>query len=170
MPLLVYNGQMDTAALLSFVQESIFVIATFGAFLAYALIRGRQSITNVILGLYFALLISLKFPYYDQILEHVFSTRSEAIVMIAMFAAFAVVATLLFSRLLPREYDESTFEGFGKKLMLAVAGTILVMAYSYHALPITELVDPGSPIQSLFAPEQWFFVWLIAPLVLLFLV
>ena len=86
-----------------------------------------------------------------------------------MFAAFAVLATVLFSRLMPREYDEKMFEGFGKKFMFAVAATALVMAYSYHVLPITELVDPGSPIQSLFSDERWFFGWLIVPLILLFL-
>lgn len=166
----VYNERMDTSVVVSLLQESLFVIVVFVALFGYALARGRQSITNLILGLYFALLISLEFPYYEQVLDRVYSARSEAIVMIAIFATFAFLATILFTRLLPREYDESTFEGFGKKLLLALAGTALVMAYSYHVLPITELVDPGSPIQSLFAPEQWFFAWLLVPLVLLFVI
>lgn len=160
---------MDTSALLSTLHESLFVIVVFVAFLFYGVIRGRQAITNVILGLYLALLISLEFPYFDAILRNVADARTQSMVMIGIFAAFTVFATLLFSRLLPREYDEGKFEAFGKKFVFAIAATILVMAYSYHALPVTEFIDPGSPIQSIFAPEQGFFLWLMVPLTLLFL-
>lgn len=159
---------MDTDAALSLLKESAFVLAVFGVLLAYAFIRGRQAITNLILGLYLALLITLEFPYFDAILGNVADARTQSMVMIGIFLIFTVLATLLFSRLLPREYDEGTFEGAGKKLIFALAATILVMAYSYHALPVTEFVDPGSPIQSLFAPEQGFFLWLLAPLAILF--
>lgn len=164
-----YNVVMDTAALISTLQESLFVIVVFFAFLAYAIIRGRQSIINLILGLYLALLIALTFPYFDAVLESVESARSQSMVMIAIFAIFTTLATILFTRLTGREYDEAAFDGFGKKFIYALAATVLVMAYSYHALPVTEFVDPGSPIQSLFAAEEWFFAWLIVPLIVLFI-
>ncbi|MEX0917545.1 MAG: hypothetical protein WDZ93_00125 [Candidatus Paceibacterota bacterium] len=160
---------MDTDAALSLLKESAFVLAVFGVLLVYAFARGRQAITNLILGLYLALLITLKFPYFDVILSNVADAHSQSMVMIAIFLIFATLATILFSRLLPREYDEGTFEAAGKKFVFALAATILVMAYSYHALPVTEFVDPGSPIQSIFAPEQGFFLWLLVPLVLLFI-
>ncbi len=159
---------MDAAAIISFLQESLFVIVVFVCFLFYALARGRQALINVIMSLYLALLISLKFPYYDFILGRGGSERNEAILMIAVFAVFAIFSVLLFGRLMPSEFDEGTFESFGKKIAFALAGTVLIMAYSYHALPITELIDPGSPIQQLFAPNDWFFWWLILPLVVLF--
>lgn len=160
---------MDTNALISVLQESLFAIAVFVTFLFIAFIRGRQTITNVILGLYLALLISLKFPYYDTLLSKVDTAKNEAIAMIAVFGAFTTFATLLFTRILPREYAEGKFEGAWKKLLFALAATALVMAYSYHVLPVTELVDPGSPIQTLFAAENRFFFWLLLPLILLFL-
>lgn len=161
---------MDTSALISIVHESIYAIAVFSAFLLYALIRGRQSITNVILGLYLALLISLEFPYFEALLANTHSARADSLMMIGLFGIFTVLATLLFSRILPREYDEGAFEGFGKKLLFAIAATVLVMAYSYHALPITEFIDPGSPMQAVFAPENRFFVWLLIPLAILFFI
>jgi len=158
---------MDAGAIISLLQESLFVIVVFVCFLLYSLIRGRQTLINVILGLYLALLISLKFPYYDLILKQATSAKSEAIIMISLFAVFTVASTLLFGRLMPREYDEKIFEGFGKKLIFALMGTAIVMAYSYHALPITDLIDPGSPMQHLFAAEEWFFWWLVTPLIIL---
>ena len=45
---------------------------------------------------------------------------------------------------------------------LAVSATALVMAFSYHALPVTELITPGSPIAYLFGSESSFFWWLLA--------
>lgn len=159
---------MDTSAIISLVQESLFVIVVFVGFLLYALARGRQALINVIMGLYLALLISLKFPYYDLVLGRVGGPKGESITMLAVFAAFALFSTLLFGRLMPSEFDEGTFESFGKKLLFALAGTVLIMAFSYHALPITDFIDPGSPIQHLFAPSEWFFWWLILPLVVLF--
>lgn len=159
---------MDTSAIISLLQESLFVIVVFVGFLLYALARGRQALINVIMGLYLALLISLKFPYYDLLLGRTGGAKSESILMLVVFGLFALFSTILFSRMMPSEFDEGTFESFGKKIVFALSGTILVMAFSYHALPITDFVDPGSPIQHLFSPSEWFFWWLMLPLVILF--
>ncbi len=160
---------MDTATIIAFLQESLFLIVVFSVFLAYTLKTGRQTITNLILGLYFALLISVEFPYYDKILGNTSSKQSEAILMIIVFATFTFLSTKLFSRILPREYDEKPLEAFRKKLLLASAATVLVMIYSYHVLPVTDLVTPGSPINYLFASDHSFFWWLMAPLAVLFI-
>ena len=161
---------MDTAIILSFLQESLFMIVVFGCFLFYTIAKGRQSITNLILGLYFGLLISIEFPYYNLLLGGTNNAQTEAGVMIVIFVVFAFISTLLFSGILPREYDEKKFEGFGSKLLLATAGTVLVMAFSFHALPVTDFITPGSPINFLFGSEQSFFWWMIAPIVILFVV
>ena len=159
---------MDTGALISTLQESLFAITVFGAFLLYAMAKGRQGLVNVIMGLYFALLISLNFPYYDLIIDQAASAKTEAILKIAVFVAFALFSTYLFSKLIENEYTERVFESFGNKIAFTIAATALVMAYSYQVLPITELIDPGSPMQQLFAKEEWFFWWLILPLFVMF--
>lgn len=161
---------METAQILGFLQESLFMIIVFAVFFLLSLSKGRQTITNIILGLYFALLISLEFPYYDAILGNTSSAKSESILMIIVFIAFATASTFLFARLMPREYDETAFEGFWRKLLLAIAATVLVMTFSYHVLPVTELITPGSPINYLFGSAHSFFWWLFAPMVLLFFI
>lgn len=161
---------METAALLSFLQESLFFILVFGVFLCYAMVRSTQSLVNLILGLYLALLISVEFPYYDIILSGAEGdAKLQSILMICVFAIFTLLATLMFSRLMIGGSDEPAFENFTNKILFAIGATILIMVYSYHVLPVTELIQPGTPIQSLFAPEQNFFWWLLIPLVLLFL-
>lgn len=160
---------MDTSSLVTFLQESAYMIVVFGIFMFFALRKGRQTVTNLILGLYLALLISIQFPFYDVLLGSTSDASSESILILIVFAAFTIAGTLLFHRILPREYDESSFEGFGRKLLLAVGGTVLVMAFSYHALPVTDVITPGSPIQYLFGSEDSFFYWLLVPIVILYL-
>ena len=160
---------MDTAVILTFLQESLYLILVFCGFLVYALAKGKQSLINVIMGLYLGLLLSIEFPYYDFILGGTTSPKTESVIMILIFVIFTVISTILFQRLMPREFDETAFEGFGKKALFALAATILVMAFSFHVLPVTEFLTPGTPIQYLFASESSFFWWLIAPLAALFL-
>ena len=155
---------MDAGNIVAILQELLYLIVVFVAGLSYGLVRGRQALINLILALYFALLISLKFPYYDALFGAINSDRvSNSFIMILVFGAFTAGAIFLFERLMPRDPAESAFEGFGKKALLALLASVLVMAYSYHVLPITELITPGSPIQMLFAPESRFFWWLLIP-------
>ncbi|MFM2357342.1 MAG: hypothetical protein RJA61_79 [Candidatus Parcubacteria bacterium] len=160
---------METASIIAIFKESIFMVVVFVGFLLYTIAVGRQSITNLILGLYFALLISVEFPYYDVLFSGTESKKVESVAMLVLFSILTVVFTILFARLMPREYLEGKFEDFWKKVLLACAGTALVMAFSYHALPVTEIITPGSPIAYLFGSESSFFWWLVAPIIVLFL-
>ncbi len=161
---------MELSAVVSFVQETFYLLVVFAVFLFFAIKKGRQTVTNIILGLYLALLISIQFPFYDSIFNSTTTPQSEAAIMLVLFAFFTFVATMLYSRILPREYDETAMEGFGRKLMLAIGGTILVMTFSYHVLPVTEFIHPGSPINYLFGSAEYFFYWLLVPLFILFIV
>lgn len=160
---------MDTAAIWDLAQGSLYMIIVFGVFLVYSIAMGRQSITNLILGLYFALLISIEFPYYGLIQGGTSDKHIESILMVVVFVVFTVISTILFARLMPREYSEKKFESFWQKLLLTAGATILVMSFSFHALPVTDLITPGSQIQYLFGADNSFFYWLLAPIVILFL-
>jgi hypothetical protein len=70
---------------------------------------------------------------------------------------------------MPEEYREKKFESFFKKICLALGGTILVMIFSFHVLPLTEILNPSTPIQAIFGASQYFFWWLLVPLIVLYL-
>src|SRR3989344_144194 len=161
---------MDVPTLLSYAKEFLVLILVFGALLAYAAVRGNRALVTLILGLYIALLISLKFPYYDA-LYNLLSRggSSSSVVAVILFALFTGCGTILFERLLPRDYGEM-YGGVAKKAILVALATILVMAYSYHVLPVTSIIDPGSAVGTLFAPPQYFFWFLLAPLIGLFFI
>lgn len=159
---------MDTTDIVTLIKESAFMLSTFGVVLMYAMIKGKYALINAIFALYIALLISIKFPYYAQIMGN--STQDGAIAKIILFIAITIASIVLFRRHIPGDDYETAFQGIGKKILLSLLATILIMAFSFHALPVTEIITPGTPIQSLFAPEQNFFWWLILPLVVLFFI
>jgi hypothetical protein len=160
---------MDTSYLLSVLQELTYLLVVFGVCLFYATVKGRQALINLIIGLYFAFLISLVFPYYAFFIPASSGAHSSAVGKVVLFAIFALITTILITRLMPEEYRENKFESFGKKLMLSAAGTILIIVFSFHVLPITELLTPSTPIQTLFANKDYFFWWLLVPMILLYL-
>src|SRR5688500_13602974 len=118
---------MDIQDGVRILQESLYWIIAFSVFLGYAMVRGKQSLINLILGLYLALLISLKFPYYDTILGGTQAASStDSIIMIALFAVFTFAGTFMFSRLIPRDYEDAGFRAFPKKILFAALASILV--------------------------------------------
>lgn len=160
---------MDTGFLLNFLSEIAYLLAVFAVIFIFTMARGRQAVINLIFGLYLALLISIEFPYYDRLFGS-FSSEALSLAKLALFAVFTIVATLLCGRVMPDEFRENRFESFGKKMILTLSATILIMVFSFQVLPVTDFLTPGTPIQSLFAPEAYFFWWLLLPLVILFLV
>lgn len=160
---------MDTSFILNFLSEITYLLIIFGLIFFYSIAKGRQAVINLIIGLYLALLISIQFPYYSQLLNGITSSQGIALAKLVIFVVFTVIMTWLSARIMPDEFRENKFESFGKKFILAISATILIMAFSFNVLPVTEFMTPGTPIQSLFAPEQYFFWWLLLPLVVLFI-
>lgn len=131
--------------------------------------KGRQALINIICGLYFALLISIHFPYYEKLLGGIERVSVQAGVKLVFFAALTFIFTKLFKRLMPSEYQEGKFESFHKKILLAGGASILVLAFSFNVLPVGEFLTTDTPIQMLFSNEGFFFWWLLLPLVFLYL-
>ncbi len=161
---------MDLEYFLNLLSELAYLLIVFGVFFFLAVFKGRQFIINIIFGLYLALLISLEFPFYDAILGSLSDSSTIAAAKLGIFAVFTLLMTWLAARVMPEEFRERKTETLGKKILLAAAATVLVMTFSFNALPVTEFLAPGTPIQSLFAPAEFYFYWLLAPLAILFIV
>ncbi len=159
---------MDYGIIIDYLQSALLPILIFIALLFYTMIRGRRSITSLILGLYFALLVTLEFPYHDVVDTWLGAFISKNTAAMIVFALFTAIAAVLMDRLLFYRIDESAFQAFPKKITLALLGTILIMAFSFHVLPVTDFINPGAPASQLFGPQEYFFWWLIIPLIGLF--
>jgi hypothetical protein len=161
---------MDFGHVLTFMYEFAYLLGIFGLFLVFAIFKGRQATMNVIVGLYLALLISIEFPNYELLFSSIHSEKALAFAKLGFFAFITIFTTALCYRIMPSEFRENRFESFGKKLLLAFGATILIMAFSFQVLPVTELLAPGTPLQTLFGPEPYFFWWLLVPMVILYIV
>lgn len=154
---------------LDFMYEISYLLVVFFVFFLWATFKGRQAMINVIFGLYFALLISIHFPYTEYLTENLGNSLAQSIGVLTIFVVFTILMTWLAARVMPDEFQEKKFESLHKKFLLAGAASILVMAFSFNVLPVTDFLTPGTPLQTLFAPEGYFFWWLLLPLVVLFL-
>lgn len=161
---------MDFSDLLHFAYECLYFLVVFGVFVILAIAKGRQALITIIAGLYLALLLSIQFPFYDKLLSFTSSATNIALLKLGSFLSFTTFAVLLFVRIMPSEFRENKFESFGKKLLLALLATVLVMVYSFTILPVAEFLNPDTPLQSLFGRNDLFFWWLLAPLVILFFI
>lgn len=161
---------MEFADIISFIHGWIILLVSFGLALGYAMFRGRQSLINLLMGMYFGLFLHTFFPFTNTLIEQAGSDKSEAMMSVAIFVVLSVLGTILFSRLMPREYLEGTFESLGKKIFLAVAAMILVMTLSLHYLPVGEIINIGTPIPEFLLTEKLGFLWLVLPLAVMFVI
>ena len=158
---------MDTSYLVNLLSELSYFLVVFGSLLAFSIFKGRQAVINTIIGLYLALLISLQFPYYGTLFGGL-SSESLSLAKLVFFAVLTSLTTMLCFRIMPDEFRENKFESLPKKIILSLSATVLVMVFSFQILPVTDFLTPGTPIQAIFAPQEYFFWWLLLPLGVLF--
>lgn len=161
---------MDLGYVINFLYEFAYFLGVLSFFLVFAIFRGRQATINVTVGLYLALLITDHFPNYDKLFSSMQTVQSLAMAKLGFFALITLFTTAFCYRIMPEAFRENRFESMGKKILLAIAATILVIAFSFQVLPIAEFLTPGTPLQSLFGPEPYFFWWLLVPMVILYVV
>jgi len=155
----------DLASIWAYTQELLFALIVAGTFIGIVFLRGRQTVTNIIFGLYLGVIFTNYFPYKEAIgMEQSWPTA------VFVFGLFTALSTWVFSRVLPREYKERMFEGLGRKLLLATGGTVLVLLISFQILPLDEILPADTPLRQLFDQEQYFFWLLLVPIIILLFV
>lgn len=156
--------------MLSILNVWLFVLVSFALCLGIAIFRGRQMLINLMIGSYLALLLYANFPYREWVTKQAYGEKAENILLIAVFIVFTLLSTWLFSRLMPTPFLEGPFESFFKKVLLAVGATLIILNLSIHYLPVTNFIDISAPLPPILLEDKFAFLWLMAPLILLFLV
>jgi len=129
---------------------------------------GRGGIISLIIAFYAGYALYIVFPFTDDILAAGGSTIVKAVISIALYCAMTFVPFHFIQRL--------TSGGFGilsfvPRFLLSFLAAAFLLTLAYHVFQISNIYTFPDPISSLFAPDEYFFWWFIAPLVgLLFLV
>jgi hypothetical protein len=161
---------MESFAPLAFFSDITYFIVLFGIFFIVGVIKGKQALTNLTLGLYLALLFYDKIPGMQKLLADAVDPQKSLLLQLSVFVIVTVVTTGLFFKIMPRQYAQKYFEDLFAKITLALASTILVVAFSFQVLPISDVIATGSALQAIFGPEVTFFWWLLIPFIILFVV
>ena len=151
--------EFELQTILNFIKELSFLLFVFAVFLFLVIRFGRQLLINIIIGLYLALLVVQTAPFLPS--DSIFG-------YLVAFLLITTGATFVIAKLMPVPFREKKFESFGKKLFLTTAATILIMLFSFHVIPVDQVITIGSPISAIFASTELFFWWLITPFVLLY--
>ncbi|HEY4502401.1 MAG TPA: hypothetical protein VJH21_01030 [Candidatus Paceibacterota bacterium] len=148
---------------------SIVVIVTTVFLFIFAIQFGKDRIIAFILALYIGLLTFLNFPYTEKFLLFKESESGTLISHGIIYLVFVLLSYVITERLVWAEYPPRSSGRFVEAFILAISGAVFLLSFAYNILPIASSYSFVTPIELLFAPSQFFFWWLILPLVSIFI-
>ena len=124
--------------------------------------RSRGGIISLLVAFYIAYAVYLVFPYTKEIVDAGGSPMMKAMISISIYAIACVVPFLFVERLVSGGIGVlSVFPRFGLSFLAAT----FLMALAYHVFPVSHIYTFPEPMNTLFAPDQYFFWWFVAPLI-----
>lgn len=156
---LVANTTTSAQAFASdfFIVLVLLLVAFFFCFRA-----GRRGIIALTFSLYAATTLYYFFPYKDIVLGWGSAPLLAIALTIGLFFVF-----VFFSYTILRRVIVTDFLGRGRMMFFLIISFLLVsmlLALAYHITPIREYYAFTPAMDALFAPGEYFFIWLGAPL------
>lgn len=153
------------ADIIAFVGNFLVLLILAVVFFFFALRAGRAMLISFVLSLYVGFALFTAFPY-----KELFIIGDTPLVRsIAGILLFAVCT--FFPYILLRRVSTSGSMRI-HPVMLAVLALLtggFVLALGYHVVDISALVPLTASLDSLFAPDKYFFWWFVAPIAGIFL-
>lgn len=147
------------------------IVAFFGNFLVllvlavllffFALRAGRAMLISLILALYVGFALFSVFPFKEMFLVGD-TPLVRAVAGIALFAVFTFFPYVLLRRV--STSGTIHINPLVLALLTLVTGGF-VLALGYHVLNIAAVIPLTPSLDALFAPDKYFFWWVLAPLV-----
>lgn len=123
--------------------------------------RSRGGIISLLVAFYVGYGVFMVFPYTQDIVATGGSPIVKAVISVVIYAIACIVPFLFIERLVSGGIGVlSVFPRFGLSFLAAT----FLMALAYHVFQINNIYPLPEPMNSLFAPDQYFFWWFIAPL------
>lgn len=124
--------------------------------------RSRASIISLTVAFYMGYALYLVFPYSKEIIASGGEPTTKAVISIMIYLACCAIPFIFVERLVTGGIGVvSVFPRFGLSFLSAA----FLMALAYHVFQVSEIYTFPEPLNSLFAPDQFFFYWFIAPLI-----
>ncbi|MGE5540908.1 MAG: hypothetical protein ACM3TU_01335 [Bacillota bacterium] len=124
--------------------------------------RSRGGILSLLVSFYVGYALYIVFPYTNDIVASGGSAPVKATISIVIYAIACIVPFLFIERLASGGFGIlSVFPRFG----LSFLGATFLMALAYHVFHVSNIYTFPEPMNTLFAPDQYFFWWFAAPLI-----
>ncbi len=129
---------------------------------------GRGGIISLLVAFYAGYAIYIVFPYTDQILAAGGTAMVKAIISIVLYGIATFIPFHFIQRLVGTGFGVLSFV---PRFALSFFAASFLLAIAYHVFQVSNIYIFPDPINSLFAPDKYFFWWFVAPLLgLLFFV
>ena len=127
--------------------------------------RSRGGIISLLVAFYVGYAIFLVFPYTQSIVSSGSDPLTKAVISIVLYIACCIVPFMFIERL--------ASGGFGilsvlPRFALSIFAATFLLALAYHVFHVNNIYTFPEPMNTIFAPDQFFFWWFIAPLIGLF--
>jgi RsiW-degrading membrane proteinase PrsW (M82 family) len=159
----VYNEVTRTAVTtLHTVSADVIALAALVLLLfAVCMARGKHTLLASMFALYPAALITANFPFYDRIS----SVANVHVATLTVFGVTTVVALIVIRSFLQHSYEQKTFWRLLEHFVLAVLAAGLLAALLFHVVGAAEHYTFSVLVHSLFASQTAYFLWLVAPMI-----
>lgn len=147
----------------SAVSDFLIVIILLSLFFVFARGVGRGPFVALLLAFYAAYALYAAFPYAS------FLPTAPAITAVLAHAALYLALVFVFYIILRRvAASDFIYIGLFGLFILSFLGSAFLLALAYHTFSVTSIYQFTPAISALFAPNEFFFWWFIAPAIGLF--
>jgi len=123
---------------------------------------GRGGIISLLVAFYAGYAIYTVFPYTDDIIGAGGTSLAKAIISIVIYAIATFLPFHFIQRLVGTGFGVLSFV---PRFALSFLASAFLMALAYHVFHVSNIYAFPEQINHLFAPNEYFFWWFIAPLV-----
>lgn len=140
------------------------VIIVSAVLFLFAWYVGRGPFVALLLSLYGAYALYTVFPFMTSVPNT--PALTGLIAHLGLYAALAFVFFLVLRRVIVSDF---LYIGIFGLIALSVLGAGFLFALAYQVFPVTDVYHFTPSIDALFAPQQYLFWWIAAPLAGLFI-
>ncbi|MDB4991971.1 MAG: hypothetical protein JWL75_216 [Parcubacteria group bacterium] len=123
---------------------------------------GRGGIISLLVAFYAGYALYMVFPYTKDIIGAGSSVLIKAIISIVIYAICTFIPFHFIQRLVGNGFGVLSFV---PRFALSFLSAAFLLALAYHVFHVSNIYTFPGPINSLFAPDQFFFWWFVAPLI-----
>jgi hypothetical protein len=157
-----------TGHVVAFAENFLTIVILTGLMIGFSYRSGRGGIISLLAAFYAGYCIYLVFPYTNFIINLGGIAILKAVLSVVLFVIATIPPFIFFQRLVGGGFGVLSFV---PRFVLSFLGACFLLALAYHVFNFTHIYSFPGPINSVFAPDQYFFLWFIAPLLgLLFLI